>query len=570
MRLLVPVAVAGLAFSAHADILRVSIDASSGGDGSSWGRAFDSLSDALAAARPGDELWVAQGVYKPDTPGGRDATFTVPQGVQLYGGFRRGGGETSRNQRDFENNVTELSGSGVSYTVVTIAGTNTVIDGFLITDGLADGSGGAARSRGAGVFARDVAPIIRNSTFTGHESSSDGAAISLFGNSTDPAHIEGCAISQSVGSFAVATDFPLVMTDSEISSNQSAALWLEGTGGYFITGTRIRDNDAPVDTVRVELTSQSSFTQIIDCTIERNTASQSGGIAYRGRGDHEIISSRIRRNEQTVTVGSGGIYMVLDQAADSLAIENTTIVGNIGASTGGGIRKDSPAELNVINATIVGNSVPGPTGAGANITSGITRFRNTIVYDNIFTGPGGSERASILVAQGDVVNTEYSCIQFLGSSPGLGTITFFRSIAADPGLIDADGNDNIFGTADDNLRPAEGSFVIDRGNSLFVGPLVFSDIYGQPRFRDDTGTDDTGEPDGTGFVVDIGAAEFQGTTPGEDCPADTNGDGLVTPQDFTSWVLAYNTQAPACDQNGDGLCTPQDFTAWVANFNAGC
>ncbi|MEO1583178.1 MAG: GC-type dockerin domain-anchored protein [Planctomycetota bacterium] len=56
----------------------------------------------------------------------------------------------------------------------------------------------------------------------------------------------------------------------------------------------------------------------------------------------------------------------------------------------------------------------------------------------------------------------------------------------------------------------------------------------------------------------------------EPCLPDANGDGLVTPQDFTSWVLAYNTQAPACDQNGDGLCTPQDFTSWVRNFNSGC
>ncbi|MEO1585527.1 MAG: GC-type dockerin domain-anchored protein [Planctomycetota bacterium] len=54
------------------------------------------------------------------------------------------------------------------------------------------------------------------------------------------------------------------------------------------------------------------------------------------------------------------------------------------------------------------------------------------------------------------------------------------------------------------------------------------------------------------------------------CLADTNGDGLVTPQDFGTWVQAFNAQAPACDQNGDGLCSPQDFSSWVQNFNAGC
>jgi hypothetical protein len=54
------------------------------------------------------------------------------------------------------------------------------------------------------------------------------------------------------------------------------------------------------------------------------------------------------------------------------------------------------------------------------------------------------------------------------------------------------------------------------------------------------------------------------------CPADTNGDGQVAPNDFSAWIAAFNAQSPACDQNGDGQCTPADFSAWIANFNAGC
>ncbi|RNC81176.1 MAG: hypothetical protein ED559_05085 [Phycisphaera sp.] len=52
--------------------------------------------------------------------------------------------------------------------------------------------------------------------------------------------------------------------------------------------------------------------------------------------------------------------------------------------------------------------------------------------------------------------------------------------------------------------------------------------------------------------------------------ADTNGDGVLTPADFTAWINAFNNQAPECDQNGDDQCTPADFTAWIANYNAGC
>src|SRR5690606_25344527 len=30
-----------------------------------------------------------------------------------------------------------------------------------------------------------------------------------------------------------------------------------------------------------------------------------------------------------------------------------------------------------------------------------------------------------------------------------------------------------------------------------------------------------------------------------DCPADTNGDGSLTPADFTAWIAAFNAQTPA-------------------------
>jgi hypothetical protein len=54
------------------------------------------------------------------------------------------------------------------------------------------------------------------------------------------------------------------------------------------------------------------------------------------------------------------------------------------------------------------------------------------------------------------------------------------------------------------------------------------------------------------------------------CLADVNGDGSLTPADFSSWIQAYNAGTPACDQNGDGQCTPADFSAWIQNYNAGC
>ncbi|MFI4892513.1 MAG: metallophosphoesterase [Phycisphaerales bacterium JB058] len=52
--------------------------------------------------------------------------------------------------------------------------------------------------------------------------------------------------------------------------------------------------------------------------------------------------------------------------------------------------------------------------------------------------------------------------------------------------------------------------------------------------------------------------------------ADVNGDGLITPADFSTWVSRFNSNAPGCDQNQDGACSAADFSAWVASYNAGC
>ncbi len=51
--------------------------------------------------------------------------------------------------------------------------------------------------------------------------------------------------------------------------------------------------------------------------------------------------------------------------------------------------------------------------------------------------------------------------------------------------------------------------------------------------------------------------------------ADQNGDGLVSPADFSAWITNFNNGDPRADTNGDGLISPADFSAWIAAFNQG-
>jgi hypothetical protein len=83
-------ALAELALSAY----YVDGDANGANDGSSWVDAFNHLQDGLAAADGGSEIWVAEGIYRPDANSGnpsgngdRQATFQLKNGVTIKGGY---------------------------------------------------------------------------------------------------------------------------------------------------------------------------------------------------------------------------------------------------------------------------------------------------------------------------------------------------------------------------------------------------------------------------------------------------------------------------------------------------
>lgn len=54
------------------------------------------------------------------------------------------------------------------------------------------------------------------------------------------------------------------------------------------------------------------------------------------------------------------------------------------------------------------------------------------------------------------------------------------------------------------------------------------------------------------------------------CPADHDGDGELTPEDFAAFRESYLAGSPAADANGDGELTVGDFVTFRASFLAGC
>lgn len=240
-------------------IIYVNAAAPAGGDGQSWGTAYNDLQPALDAASivpeatRNIEVWMAAGTYRPSkraTPvDPRSATFTLLNGVTVYGGFI--GSETQRINRDFRTNICTLSGdlagddatnstrSDNAYNVVTASSTiaSAVLDGVTVTAGNSTSDGGGLTTRGGGN------PVIRNCTFIDNAADGDGGGV-ILGQPGTPVLINcrflgnranyGGAISVGVY-FGTQSTLTATIYGCEFSGNYAAT----GGGAASVTGASI-------------------------------------------------------------------------------------------------------------------------------------------------------------------------------------------------------------------------------------------------------------------------------------------------------------------------------------------
>jgi predicted outer membrane repeat protein len=378
-------------------------------DGSSWEDAFTDLQDALAVALPDQEIWVAAGLYKPTgDETDREATFQLLDGVAIYGGFA--GDETERDQRDWETNVTVLSGDiddnditdpngvvtdtanivgGNSYHVVTGSGVTTtaILDGFFITAGQAD----ASNSTGPFDYIPGspvLTPILFNSNITGihgggmynFESSPTLTNLSFSGNH---AYAGGGGLANN--------DSRPVLINVTFSSN-SATL---GGGGMLnlngsdpvLTGVSFVNNNADAGG---GLYNYHSGTTLINVSFSGNSASSAAGLI-------NVTSSPVLTEvlfiDNLADLYGGGMVNYLDS---NPTLTNVSFISN-SATVGGGI-------LNINSDPILAHLV----------------FANNSVdlYDDEFGSGGGMANH--------------------GSSPTLTNVSFFNNSA----VIDGGGMAN--------------------------------------------------------------------------------------------------------------------------------
>jgi hypothetical protein len=454
-----------------ASVRYVKRDATGACNGTSWTNAYTDPQQAIDAASPGDEIWVARGVYTPtkrtNPADPRSATFQLKEGIALYGGFA--GTETVRTQRNWTTNVTVLSGdldnndtkdaNGVVITTTHIHGanayhvvtatnvtSNTVLDGFTISAGFTDNFGG-------GMDVVNASPVIRHCAFRGNQGQWGGGMS--------------------------ASDSSLSLTDVIFSGNQA-----DSGGGMSNYKSNVILTQATFDKNGVTwygggIDNDQSYLTMTQVTFSDNHSARYGGGMYNEGGSH-VNLNRVALTGNRADIAGGGMHTT---EHSHFTATNVLLSGNQ-APRGGAVAITDRSSGRMVNVTMAGNRATLEGGAVCVLTWSHTTLINAILWGNAAT-----TGAQVHLAATSTVTITTSDVE--GSWPGTGNINanplFVAPVAA-----------TYAPTTTGNYRLQASSPAIDQGDNAAVPAGVTTDLDGKPRI--------------VGAAVDMGAYERQRST----------------------------------------------------------
>jgi len=323
----------------------VHASATGGNTGLSWIDAYTNLQTALQTAQPGDQIWVAEGTYRPTNSSDRNISFELQSGVGLYGGFA--GTEIDLGMRDWAAHPTLLSGdigtpgdsTDNSFTVLYLfqPDSSTVLDGFTVCHGVANDAASANGPfdrvvSGGGLYIDagnwDAFPNIRNCRFWHNTAQNYGAGALVYGTSAARVtpRFEHCqfeanhsmtlggGLARFGGSWVErGTDF----LDCTFSFNRAE---LRGGGLYY-------SDSQGANTIKLD-----------GCTFDHNVAGLNGGGAYfltgkSGKSGFELRNSKFLENSSgegsAIILFTNGNFFDGDAVIDScLFSKNVSIFNN--------------------------------------------------------------------------------------------------------------------------------------------------------------------------------------------------------------------------------------------------
>jgi hypothetical protein len=507
-----------IAASAQAGVIYVDAAAVGANNGASWFSAFKDLRVALSFAQAGDEVRIAQGIYKPDQGSLlRSTTFPIGSGVSLKGGYAGIAG-ANPDLNDPALFVTVLTGdllgndgpgftnrSDNAFHVVTVleATSAVIVQGLTVRGGQADGptdASGAgllvlagqsdvaidavvftdnhADSAGAGLLANTVGEVvISNSRFEGNSvgtpTKTSAAGGGLYLSHPDQAVVTHCVFRANIGRAASGGKIRGVGAYLEAPFSPSTVL---------VSGSLFASNVAEGPVFGVGLFFAGAV--VTDCVMRDNEclsqdASGGGGASTSGT----LMRCSIYGNRLPAGTGAGFLLSV-NQTFSSPVMLNCLVVGNQSAQ---GAVDASLSGGTIRQCTIAFNTATGTTAGLVNDGLAPNDFppaqvKDSILWANTAAGAASTQQAQYRSSL-PAAFVNFSCVQGLSGALG-GT----GNIGADPLFTDALGADGAAGTPDDDLSLPPGSPCIDSGSP--ASPL---------------------DPDGT--IADMGALPFNHGAP---------------------------------------------------------
>ena len=406
-------------------VLYVNAAAAAGGNGTSWGTACKYLQDAINTAATNScvkQVWVAKGTYYPTTDStgnasptdNRTKTFFIKNGIAIYGGFA--GNELlgyNLSLRDITNNQTILSGdvdgtsdvvsgSGQALTITGNAGNayhvvfnsqvigTTVLDGFTVTGGNANGSTSVDRN-GGGIYNDNSSLIVNHCIVNGNNASNSGGG---FYCNTGNATVNTSLFSRNTGvqGAGIASRSSFTLDHCQLTGNKASS----GGGVHFITsGSASFTNCRFTGNYSASSFGGGIFSgrplTLVSCKIDSNTAAEAGGLAQLNQ-NLTMTNCTIKNNASIYQ--TGGIDL---QGVPNAILTNCEVSGNTCSGLNGGILNanfgsgSTNPQLSLINCTVANNSSASGYQAVYTYRSSANLKATTILKNTIVAGnPGGN------------------------------------------------------------------------------------------------------------------------------------------------------------------------------------
>lgn len=368
----------------------VNASATGANNGTSWTNAFKTIQQALATAFVGEEIWIAKGIYKPDT---KIESFQLVSGVTLYGGFN--GNETSLTQRDPRNNQTILSGdldgddnptdptvnridNAYHVAFVAMGVMDAGLDGLIIYGGQTEGVTGVNDARrGGGVLAYGSVNI-NNCIFR--------ANYGYFGG----------------GFYPRGTAARFNLTDCVFSNNSGevgGAMYVVSPNGGIIDNCRFESNTSIQNGSAINL--QQSPVTVSNCSFTDNLLNASfnnvGGALYINESIATIENCQFVGNAVTSNGTSGNRGGAMWINSSNAQINGCTFLGNTATNSGGAIHISGSSATTKFSQCIFDNNSAAFGGAMTNYNNGTTsatflrvEYDNCTFKDNTAVTSGGA------------------------------------------------------------------------------------------------------------------------------------------------------------------------------------